>query len=52
MYSFRLGFPKIKRYNQKIGNILFKYQIGRDNVGWWSLAENWIQPIRVWFKYL
>lgn len=50
--TFKYGFPKIRKYYTKIGNVLMKYKVGRDDVGWWSLAENLPMAIKIWFKYL
>jgi hypothetical protein len=52
--TFKLGFPKIRKNDNmyRFGGKIMKYKIGRDNYGWWSLAENIFMAIKIWFKYL
>ena len=51
--TFKLGFPKIRKNDNMycFGGKIMKYKIGRDNYGWWSLAENLPMAIKIWFKY-
>lgn len=47
------GFPKIRKNTNSNGGFLpYKYKVGRDNVGWWSLCRNLFDAIKTWFSYL
>ena len=49
--SFRLGLPKIRKCDFREGGTHYKYKVGRDHVGWWSVTPNLWEAIRVWFSW-
>jgi hypothetical protein len=44
----KYSFPKIRKSTIQG----YRYQVGRDNRGYWSLCHTLAEVIKLWFEYL